>query len=475
MKSRKILSLLLALALVMSLSAMAVTARAADEAEPTTRHPLYIAADKLKAGLSAMGFFFAQNGDGKEVQAAGTNFQTFAEPKELAWKDAPIALTEGKAELRTRMLPAFLKSFALPTPARVALFGNVYNSTDAKHYKSTEIEGIFFADAFGEKDLGEFWNRFAVVTFGVGSTAELKSVTSPVKITMNEGYKMETSDAPATYAISVTDPAGKSYTLGYVGPATDETMALVENGSALAWVFDIDVAAFAVQYVDGVDSLDDLQSVDVAYLSQFKSDEASFGGDPIYQTIDLMRSLGYTEVQGDVILEPDAYVKMNMIQESWDSNNTGVQLVEALDGRSGLRTVMTPALEEVLSANFALGNETVKVFEVGHIFSVVEDSDLPYERVSLCLMAYGPDVTMDSMTADVEALLDAFGMEGYVYTTTDVAIAYVIGQCTIPLNPTDYSTPGNYGPISEVALENHGIKAVQPYMGNFEINTLAGY
>lgn len=420
-----------------------------------TRHPLYLSADVLKNAFHQLGFDFLDNGDGLEAELADVTFATWEEPEEFfGWVNDPIYLKEGGSLLRTRILPAqlpTLKQNKAEAPVHAVAAGRVYHNEGAKGYRAMQMEGFVAETGLEREKYQKLWDNMATLLLGIGSKAQFTDV------------------GQESFRITVTDASGSiSYDLGYSGPATARTMeaAGITDADVSGWVFVLDVDEFAVQYC-GLTDKSQLYSNDVSFLSQFTSNEPANGITPAYRAVDTLREMGYVEVAGDTVYPDGIYVKMNMIQDSWDTNNQPVPLKTPVDGLTALRTVMTPAMEEALSANYKAGMESCRVFEVGHIYSPVEGEELPYERTSLCFMAYGKDLTEESFTAEFETLIRAIGGGELTYTQAEHAIAYE--KCIVALNP-DMSTPGNFGSISPIALENFeiGDGDMPAFMANIE-------
>lgn len=420
------------------------------------RHPLYLAADKLKTAFHMLGFQLVDNAEGPEVEMADVTFATWEEPAQLfGWQSDPIYLGEGDVLLRPRLLPAKLGALAKNAPARILAFGRVYNKSDASIPMRSHMEGFVAEDALTFGHWLDVWNQYAVAMFGIGASATLEAA------------------GESSYKIVINDQANETtYDLGYTGPASEQARkaAGIKDDARAAWVFVIDVDEFALAYFSLEDRAQFYQN-DVAFLRAFKSDFAAGGYTAEYRAADALRRIGYLETCGATIYPDGIYVKMNMIQEAWDTNNQGYPLVEPLAGMTALRTVQTPALEEILAYNYALGNKEVKVFEVGHIYSPVLEQRLPKERFSISMGAYGPDVTLETFQKDVEAVLQALGITAYMFVPTDMAIAYKTDECLLVLDGNGTYLEGNFGRISEIAEANFGI-GTPAYQAQLELPAL---
>jgi hypothetical protein len=419
-----------------------------------TRHPLYLVADKLKEAFYKLGFQFADNGEGFEIEETNVSFATWEEPAPFDWQKDPIPFANGKAVLRTRILPAQLRGLKQQEPVRLAVFGRVYNKNDVKYPMHSQIEGFVVDRGLTQKSIQQIWDHYAVTLFGLRSSVSLEPAGS-------NSFKMIIRNAAD----------GNVYDLGYTGPASDEALRTsgINAAEYSGWVFVIDVDQFALQFLSLADRSVFYEN-DVNFLSRFATNDPAAGYTPEYRVTDTLRQMGYMETCTNSIYPDGIYVKMNMIQEAWDTNNVGFLLARPLGDLTAMRTVLTPATEETLALNFTKGAEDVRIFEVSHIFSPEEGKILPRERYTIGIGAYGPNVTLDSFTKDIEAVLKSFGIS-YMFVPTDVAIAYKTDECLLVLDTTGKYLDGNFGRINEIAARNFGI-GVPAYMANLELPAL---
>ncbi|WP_080797448.1 hypothetical protein [Arabiibacter massiliensis] len=305
----------------------------------------------------------------------------------------------------------------------------------------------------GPRELGRFWTAVAEEAFGVGAQAELAPLC--------EG----------AYEVgAVAD--GAPFRLACVGEASSLARALlgIEDSDAPTWAFTVDVDAVAVA-AHGLAGRAELYDPTMTFLRRFEDASSSLGAPHRRRACNLLRGLGFAEFHGLDVYEADCYRKMNMIQESWDANNRGVQLAEPLGAFSGLPTVLTPALEEALAANYRAGEEACRLFELRRIFLPAADGGLPIEKTALSLGGYGPDLGKKEWKALVDGFLAAFGISNRFYIPTDRAIAYDTGDCWLVMDERMRYLEGNFGSISPIALENHGIEA-PAFMAQFEFEAL---
>jgi phenylalanyl-tRNA synthetase alpha subunit len=420
------------------------------------RHPLYLAADKLKTAFFMLGFKFADNGEGLEIEKPDVTFATWEEPADMfGWQKDPIYLGDGTTLLRTRILPAQFRSLTQRPPIRMVSFGRVYKKSDAELPMHSQIEGFVIEEGLTLGPWQDLWNQYAVALFGLGSSAFLESAG-------NKSYRITVRN----------QTTGKVFDLGFTGLASADALeaAGIASPGYTGWVFVIDVEEFALQYLSLPDRTS-LYNNDISFLSRFKSDAAAAGLTPEYRAVDALRKLGYLETCGDTIYPDGIYVKMNMIQAAWDKNNQAAPLAKPLGDLTAMRTVLPPALEKILALNYERGASNVRVFEVGHIYLPIEGHVLPKEHFSISMGSYGPDVALESFTRDVEAVLRELGVSSYLFAPTDIAIAYKTDECLVILDGAGKYMDSNFGRINETATKNFGI-GVPAYMAQMELNSL---
>jgi hypothetical protein len=391
-----------------------------------------------------------------EIELSDVGFATWEESHPFDWQKYPIALANGKAVLRSRILPARLRVLKQAPPLRLASYGRVYNRDDEIYPMRNHSEGFVVDKNLTRDTMQSLWSRFAASLFGLGSTAKLETAGA---------------DSFRIFALNIAD--GKIYEIGCTGPASPQALKAcgVNSAEYSGWTFVIDVDQFALQYFS-LDSRAALYENDVTFLSKFKTDSPSAGYTPEYAVSDTLRQLGYVETTTNTLYPDGIYKKMNMIQDSWDTNNAPMALIKPLGSLAALRTVLSPATEGTLALNYQKGVASARIFEVAHIFSPVKDSALPHERYTIAMGAYGPDVNLESFTKDVEAVLESFGIS-YMFVPNETAIAYNVAtnECRLVLTANGKYLDGNFGRISEKACENFGI-GVPAYMANLELPAL---
>ena len=315
------------------------------------------------------------------------------------------------------------------------------------------IEGVVADSGMNEKDYARLWNNIVRQLYGLSARAILSDAGE-------HSQKVEAE----------TDI--DRFVLAYTGPASAVSRALlgIDNDAVRVWIFSVDIDEAAVHDYHLADR-EALYRPVVSFLAEYASERTSLTDNFARKAADLLRARGYSEFSGQKIYEPDCYKKMNMIQESWDTNNRGVQLKTPLGACTGLPTVLTPALEEALAENYRAGEESVRIFEIGHIFVPNPKGGKPVEKLALSAGAYGPELDRVSFRKHVDSFLTELGIHNHFFIPTNLAIAYNTSDCWLILDEKMSYLEGNFGSISPKALENHGI-GTQAYMIQLELAPL---
>lgn len=420
-----------------------------------TRHPLYQTADILKRAFLVNGFHLYDNGDNPEVVSADKTVKLYELPEEVALR--PIMLEKGRFALRTSLLSAELCKMKGAFPVKKLICGRVYHADDKKLPGHMYLEGIFADRKIVTKDWEVLLNQIAKEIYGVSASAVLEPVKKDV------------------FRIFIQKNNGDKVILGYTGYGNWLARALLgaDENAVKVWLFTIDIDNIALD-LHSVESRAALYNNLLKNLKICSENAPACGNTFADKTSNFLRQMGYTEYIGSRIYEADAYLKMNMFQGEWDTNNKGMTLVEPLgaDGESiWLPTVLTPGLEQVISENYKAGEETVKIFDIGHTYLPGKNGSEPVEKIALSIGAYGPEIDAKSFKADMDKLLNKLGISNHFFIPTDIPIPYDKKNCWLVLDETMTYLEGNFGGIGDKARENYGI-GVPAYMANFELKPL---
>lgn len=420
-----------------------------------TRHPLYQTADVLKRAFLVNGFHLYDNGESPEVVSADRAVELYEAPDEAVFKK--ILLEDGGYSLRTSLLPTELSAMKGKLPIKEVICGRVYNADDKLFPGHMYLEGVFADSEIVTKDWEELLNYVVREICGISVSA----VLNPVK--------------KDSFCIVVKEDNGSEFILGHTGCGNWLTKALLgtEDSSIKTWLFTIDIDSLAL-HLHQIESRELLYQNSLKNLTLCTDTCPACGNTFADRTSNLLRRMGYIEYIGSRIYQADAYLKMNMFQGAWDTNNKGLTLVEPL-GEAGeyiwLPTVLTPGLEQVLADNYKAGEKTVKIFDIAHTYLPGIGGAQPTEKIALSIGAYGPDIDPEGFKKEIDVLLSELGISNHFFIPTDIPIPYDKRYCWLVLDETMSYMEGNFGAIGEKAKSNYGI-GVPAYMANFELEPL---
>lgn len=423
--------------------------------ERITRHPLYQSADVLKRAFLVNGFHLYNDGESPEVVSSDQTVELYALPEEAVFKK--IMLEGGKYALRTSLLPLELTGMKGKFPIKEIVCGKVYDGKDKKIPGHLYLEGVYADQGIVMKDIEEFWSRIAREVYGVAVYAKMESANKDI------------------FRVMVCKEDDSKAVLGYTGCGNWLSKALLgtEDEKIKTWFFAIDIDAVALDLYQ-IESREKLYENLLKNLRTYEDKTPASGDTFANKAGNILRKMGYIEYVGNRIYEADAYVKMNMFQESWDSNNKGLNLVEPLGENgelTGLPTVLVPGMEQTMADNYHEGEETVKIFDIGHIFLPGKNGGKPVEKMAVAIGAYGPEIDAKSFKAEMDKFLTELGISNHFFMPTDIPIAYDQKNCWLVLDERPAYLEGNLGGISPKAEANYGI-GTHGYMAQFELEPL---
>ncbi len=419
-----------------------------------THHPLSITEDALKRALILNGLVLHDDGCAHEVEEPEWAIPLFRIPGHPS--PQPIYLEDMTYALRSSLLAAQLSHFQGCLPIKAFSVGKIYDAHDCARPSYNHIEGILVVESMTLREYERFWKRVAEDAFGLGTTVELVALDKNTY-----SVKMNLDDTVVELALT-----GRTGALARALLGLDTAHA----ASSTAWAFTIDIDSVTIDMY-GLKGRCELYDPTISKLQSYTTNAVSTGSIHKCRAYSLLRNLGFHEFRGLDVYEADCYKKMNMIQESWDTNNVGVQLVEPLIAYTNLPTVLTPALEEALSVNYQAGEKACRIFEMRHIFNPSKIGGAPTEKVALSFGAYGPDLDKASWKELVSQFLTDLGISNHFFIPTDMAIAYNTSDCWLVMDENMNYLEGNFGSISAKALENHSIDA-PAFMAQLEFEPL---
>lgn len=417
--------------------------------EPITKYPLYAIQDKLVRAFALHGFGVLDCEEKREMLTPDHQFDTLANVA----SPEPVLLMDGSYLLRSSLLPTVLAELKGELPLKKIAVGRTYRNEDGIYPAHATIEGVLAAPELSQADLDDLFGNIAQEAFGIAAA-----------------FSMVPGDAGVS-ALTVTR-GEDTLTFGTFAPAAWLTKVILgtDNDAVKTFAFVIDVDTVAMHELDLPDRAA-LYSVKLPHLEMRPCDCTSYGESFTNKARNLLRAAGFREYVGQRMYIENCYKKMNMIQESWDTNNAGVQLAQPVEDRTQIPTVLAPSLEEAMAENFKDGVETLQIFEIGQIYKPPVGGALPMDILSIAIGAYGPDMDKMKFRAIVDKFLSGLGISNHFFFPTTMAIAYDITDCWLILDEKPGYLGGNFGGISPIARANHGID-VPAWMCQLEVPLL---
>lgn len=126
---------------------------------------------------------------------------------------------------------------------------------------------------------------------------------------------------------------------------------------------------------------------------------------------DTMCALGANEIQTYSFVSPKGVDNIRIDEDSWE--RAFVKILNPLgEDTSVMRTVLTPAMLEVMGRNYSRNREAVRAFEIGNTFMVnlLDEKELPTESDAMSIGFYGPGEDFFTLKGAVEELLLKLGI-----------------------------------------------------------------
>lgn len=416
------------------------------------KHPLYLKADQLKHAFVLNGFRFLEDGQYEtcDRELAFPLFSSECEPQ-------PAALGDGKRILRTSVLASKLPDAAQYT--RCFACGTVYFMDGSQYPQHTVLEGVIAEENFTSFDMQRLWNAIVSELYGIDAECDIE----------------ENGDNTCCIMVKHNN---ERFQLAEMGKAGWIAGSVLKKNDAYIFRTDCDTLTM---HDFAIADRKDLYSPLISDLEKYDCQSPSYGTLFADRTRNVLRRKGYREFIGERVYTEDAYVRMNMIQEAWDTNNVGIPLVKPLDGyeseltsctqRTGLPTVLAPSLEQAVYENVRAGAESGRLFEIGHIYKPKIQDGRYWEKTSLSFGIFGKDLTMAEFRKEVDAVLSELGISNHFFIPTGMAIAYKKDECCVVLDEKMKYLDGNFGHVAEKALQNFHIDT-KVYMAQFELDTL---
>ncbi len=197
---------------------------------------------------------------------------------------------------------------------------------------------------------------------------------------------------------------------------------------------------------------------------------------------DTLCALGANEIQTYSFVSPKGVDNVGIDEDSWERNF--VKILNPLgEDTSVMRTILTPAMMEVLGRNFTRNIEAVRAFEIGNTFTanMVDPEELPDEQDNLCIGMYGNGADFFTMKGMVEALLSKLGLKDLDFVAESEYGVYHPGRCAriIAYNKIELESGpaveevelGIFGEVHPDVADKYGISG-RCYVAELMFNTV---
>jgi phenylalanyl-tRNA synthetase beta chain len=148
-----------------------------------------------------------------------------------------------------------------------------------------------------------------------------------------------------------------------------------------------------------------------------------------------------------------------------------------------MRTILTPAMMEVLGRNFSRNIDAVRAFEIGNTFTanLVDPEALPDEQDNLCIGMYGAGADFFYLKGMIVSLLNKLGVKDLQFIAESEYGVYHPGRCArISVKSTkelavwgdEYDEIGIMGEVHPDVAENYGMDGMRIYCCEIMFDTI---
>ena len=162
--------------------------------------------------------------------------------------------------------------------------------------------------------------------------------------------------------------------------------------------------------------------------------------------------LGMTEIATYTFISPKLYDRIRLPADS--PLRDSVKILNPLgEDTSIMRTTALPSMLQALSTNYNNRNPEAALYEVAVEFLPTAPDQLPEEKPSVVLGAYGEGWDFYAMKGRVEVLLRELGVSGCEFSPCRENPSYHPGRCAL-LSASDGTPMGVVGEIHPAVCEN---------------------
>jgi len=175
------------------------------------------------------------------------------------------------------------------------------------------------------------------------------------------------------------------------------------------------------------------------------------------KTRGILTGYGMNEILTYSFVSPKSVDRVGVSERDLSKRNF-VKIINPLgEENSVMRTMLTPNMMDVLAKNYAKGNKSVMLFEIGKIFNNVKINcdGQPAEAEGLCLGLYGEGADFFKIKGLINGLLDMLGIKTAEYEAETGLAMYHPGRCANIISNGELL--GTVGEMHPDVAERYGI------------------
>ena len=174
-----------------------------------------------------------------------------------------------------------------------------------------------------------------------------------------------------------------------------------------------------------------------------------------------LSAMGANEIQTFSFISDKDFDQVRIAEDSWERDTVKIMNPMGED-TAAVRTILMPAMLEVLARNDARSIEAVRAYEIGIVFSnnYMDPKGLPEESFNLSIGAYGEGESFFTLKGMVEGLMEEMGITGVYYEAESDFGTFHPGRCARIMRVMEQGEDMELGIMGEVhpdVQENYGL------------------
>ena len=152
----------------------------------------------------------------------------------------------------------------------------------------------------------------------------------------------------------------------------------------------------------------------------------------------LLCSMGANEIQTFSFISDKDFDAVGIEEDSWERDTVKIMNPMGED-TAAVRTILMPAMLEVLARNDARSIPAVRAYEIGNVFSknYIDPKGLPDESFDLSIGIYGKNESFFTLKGMIEALFEGMGIDQVEYVSESEYGTYHPGRCARIIKKVD--------------------------------------